>query len=112
MSVYLVGPWGWLLQAGYVALAGGITLLAFDLYRVSPAPQRSAAPLLLFVIGAVALVVTALVPMRFRDEDLRPSTWCMALRRKRRFCARRPRWGCRRGGCDTRQNGNDWLPRC
>lgn len=71
LSAYLVGPFGWLLQAGYVALAVGITLLAVDLNRVPPAPHRSAAPALLFAIGAVALVVTALAPMRFPNEDLR-----------------------------------------
>lgn len=71
MSVYLVGPWGWLLQAGYVALALGIAVLAVDLYRLPQAPRRSAAPLLLFAIGAVSLVVTALAPMRFPGEDLR-----------------------------------------
>lgn len=71
MSVYLIGPWGWLLQAGYIALAVGITLLAADLYRLPPANHRSAAPLLLFAIGATSLVVTALAPMRFPEEDLR-----------------------------------------
>ena len=71
MSVYLIGPWGWLLQAGYIALAVGITLLAANLYRVPPATHRSAAPLLLFAIGAASLAVTALAPMRFPEEDLR-----------------------------------------
>ena len=58
LSVYLVGPWGWLLQAGYAALAVGILVLAIGLYRVPPVASRSAAPLLLFAIAAPSLVVT------------------------------------------------------
>jgi len=71
MSVYLVGPWGALLQAGYAALAAGILALAVGLYRVPPAAARSVAPLLLFAIAAPSLVVTALAPMRFPGEALR-----------------------------------------
>lgn len=71
MSVYLVGPWSVLLQAGYMALAVGILALAAGLYRVPPASARSAAPLLLFAIAAPSLVVTALAPMRFPGEELR-----------------------------------------
>jgi hypothetical protein len=71
MSVYLVGPWGPVLQAGYAALAVGILALAFALYRVPRAPARSAAPLVLFAIAAPSLVVTALAPMRFPGEELR-----------------------------------------
>src|SRR5699024_9799923 len=71
MSVYLVGPWGWLLQAGYAALAAGILALAIALYFEPPPPSRSVAPLLLFAIAAPSLVITALAPMRFPGEDLR-----------------------------------------
>ena len=71
LSVYLVGPWGWLLQTGYVALAVGILTLAIALYKEPPAPARSGAPLLLFAIAAPSLVVTALAPMRFPDEEWR-----------------------------------------
>ena len=71
MSVYLVGPWGCLLQTGYAALAVGILALAVVLYREPPASSRSAAPMLLFAIAAPSLVVTALAPMRFPGEALR-----------------------------------------
>jgi hypothetical protein len=71
LSVYLVGPWGALLQAGYVTLAVGIVALAIALYGVPPPPRRSAAPLLLFSIGAASLVVTSFAPMRFPGEELR-----------------------------------------
>ncbi|MFC4728263.1 DUF998 domain-containing protein [Coralloluteibacterium thermophilus] len=71
MSVYLVGPWGWLLQSAYAALAAGMLALGVGLYRGLPVEARSAAPLLLFALGAPALVVTALAPMRFPHEDPR-----------------------------------------
>ncbi len=71
LSVYLVGPWGGLLRAGYTALAIGILALAITLYREPAAPSRSAAPLLLFAIAAPSLVITAFAPMRFPDEEWR-----------------------------------------
>lgn len=71
LSFYLVGPWGWILQAGYAALAIGILALAIALYGEPPAPSRSAAPLLLFAIAAPSLVVTAFAPMRFPGEEWR-----------------------------------------
>ncbi|WP_052107845.1 DUF998 domain-containing protein [Aerolutibacter daejeonensis] len=60
MSFYLLGPTGWGLQMAYVALAVAILTLAVGYYRHLPRNARSAAPGLLFAVGAVALVVTAL----------------------------------------------------
>lgn len=60
MSFYLLGPTGWGLQAAYVALAVALVALAVGYYRHLPRDARSAAPGLLFAVGAVALVVTAL----------------------------------------------------
>lgn len=71
LSVYLVGPWSGLLQAGYVTLGVGILSLAAALYRAPPPAARSAAPLLLFAIAAPSLAVTAFAPMRFPGEELR-----------------------------------------
>lgn len=60
MSFYLLGPAGWGLQAAYGALAVALLALAGGYYRGLPRPARSGAPLLLFCMGSVALVVTAL----------------------------------------------------
>ena len=50
MSLYLIGAWGPLLQAAYVALAVGMVALGWGL-RAAHAPQaRSAAALLLFAM--------------------------------------------------------------
>src|SRR5690606_29090709 len=59
MSRYLIGAWGPLLAAAYVALAVAMVCLAWGLYRAAPAPARSAAPLLVFALAAVSLSITA-----------------------------------------------------
>lgn len=60
LSFYLVGPWGPLLQASYVAMAVALAALGGGYYRVLPPGARSAAPCLLFVAAGVALAITAL----------------------------------------------------
>lgn len=60
LSFYLLGEYGAVVHAAYYALALGIVALAIGLYRGLGPRARSAAPLLLFVAGAIALVVTAL----------------------------------------------------
>ncbi|WP_242006776.1 DUF998 domain-containing protein [Aerolutibacter ruishenii] len=67
MSFYLLGPTGWGLQAGYMALAVALVALAVGYYRGLPRHARSAAPLSLFSVGAVALVVTALARSNLPD---------------------------------------------
>lgn len=67
MSFYLLGPSGWVLQAAYGALAVALLALAMGYYRGLAHQTRSAAPLLLFSIGAVALVVTALARSNLPD---------------------------------------------
>ena len=59
MSLYLIGEWGPLLQAAYVALGIGMAGLAIGMYRTLAPGARSAAPLLLFVLGGLSLAITA-----------------------------------------------------
>ena len=59
LSFYLVGPWGGVLQAAYVALALSMLALAWGVYRALPATARSAAPLLAFCLAGASLCVTA-----------------------------------------------------
>lgn len=69
MSLYLTGPGGRLLQAGYCAMAGALVLLATGL-RGELVPQaRSGAPVLLFSFGAAALCVTAFAYMDLDGAD-------------------------------------------
>jgi len=69
MSLYLVGPWGPLLQAAYVALAVAMVGLAWGLYRSAPAAARSAAPLLAFTLGGLSLSTTAYAWMDMPGTD-------------------------------------------
>lgn len=69
MSLYLIGPWGPLLQAAYVALAVAMVGLAWGLYRAAPASARSAAPLLAFALAAVSLSTTAYAWMDMPGVD-------------------------------------------
>lgn len=59
MSLYLIGAWGPLLQAAYVALSVAMIGLAWDLRRRAPPATRSAAPLLMFALGGICLSITA-----------------------------------------------------
>ena len=59
MSLFLIGDWGPLLQAAYVALGVGMVCLAFGIDRSLASAARSAAPVLLFVLGALSLSITA-----------------------------------------------------
>lgn len=60
LSLYLHGPHGLLLRAGYCALALAIALLGSMLYRGFAPAARSAAPLLLFVAAAAGLLGVAI----------------------------------------------------
>lgn len=60
LSQYLLGPWGLLLRTTYCVLAATIVVLALGLHAQLSARARSAAPLLLFCIGAVALAGVAI----------------------------------------------------
>lgn len=59
-SFYLIGPYGWMVRAGYFAMSLALILFAVGGYLALQQTARSAAPLLLFVVGAVALSVTAI----------------------------------------------------
>lgn len=63
MSRYLLQPYGGWLQLAYCALAVAIVGMAFAVRETLAPHARSAAPTLLFVTGATALVVTAFAPM-------------------------------------------------
>lgn len=67
MSFYLLGAAGWGLQAAYGGLAAAVAALGSGYYRALPPEARSAAPLLLFGMAAVALVVTALARSNLPD---------------------------------------------
>ena len=69
MSRYLVGDRGWLLQSAYVALGAAMVGLAFGLYRMLSPSARSAAPLLLSVLGAASLATTACAAMDLPGVD-------------------------------------------
>lgn len=71
LSFYVLGPWGGVVEASYFALAPGLVALGIGWYRALERDARSAAPLLLFVIAAIALVVTA---MEFTDIPGQPPT--------------------------------------
>jgi len=59
LSFYVLGPYGGAVEGSYFALAPGLAALGIGWYRALDRGARSAAPLLLFVIAAVALCVTA-----------------------------------------------------
>jgi hypothetical protein len=60
LSYYLTGAYGEAVIAAYVALAVALAALGAGFYSHLPPSARSAAPLLLFVVGALALAITAL----------------------------------------------------
>lgn len=59
LSFYVLGPYGRIVEASYFVLACGLVALGIGGYRALDRSARSAAPLLLFVLAAVALGVTA-----------------------------------------------------
>ncbi len=60
LSYYLVGPFGDIVIAAYIALGAALIAIGTLFYRELIPAARSGAPLLLFVVGGLALVVTAL----------------------------------------------------
>ena len=60
LSSYLRGEYGWGVKAAYFGLSAALVLLAIGYYQALSRTARSGAPALLFVLAAVALVVTAL----------------------------------------------------
>jgi len=71
LSFYVLGPYGRAVEASYFALACGLIALGVGWYRALDRGARSAAPPLLFVLGAIALVVTA---VEFTDVPDKPPT--------------------------------------
>lgn len=66
LSFYLLGPHGGVVQSAYVMLGMSMTLLAIGYYHALAPGARSGAPVLMFVFGSIALVVTA-----FAASDLK-----------------------------------------
>ena len=62
LSFYLLGPYNGWLHAAFYALAAAILLLAIGCYAGSLRQARTAATLVLFILGAVGVVATALAP--------------------------------------------------
>lgn len=60
LSYYLTGPYGDAVQAAYIALAVSLATIGISFYCALILSARSAAPLLLFVVGGAALAITAL----------------------------------------------------
>ncbi|MGH8397046.1 MAG: DUF998 domain-containing protein [Gammaproteobacteria bacterium] len=60
LSFYLLGPYNGWLHAGFYALAAAIVLLAVATYMASSPQARSVTALVLFVSGAIGVLVTAL----------------------------------------------------
>lgn len=71
LSFYVLGPYGGMVEASYFVLAPGLAALGLAWYRALAPDLRSAVPLLLFVIAAIALCVTA---AEFTDIPGRPPT--------------------------------------
>lgn len=67
MSLYLIGPWGPVLQSAYIGLGAGMWWLAVALYRSATPHARSTAPLLMFAIGGLSLAITAIAWMDLPD---------------------------------------------
>ena len=65
LSFYLVSPYGPLLQSAYGLLSLGLIGLGVVAWRSGAAQARSAAPLLLFVVAGLALIITALAETPF-----------------------------------------------
>jgi hypothetical protein len=60
LSFYLIGPHALWVRCAYFALAAALFALGVGYYRALSVKARSAAPLLLFFCGGIALTVTAL----------------------------------------------------
>jgi len=58
-SFYLIGPYGGMVRAGYVAMSLALITWAAGAYLALSKTARSSAPLLLFLIAGIALTVTA-----------------------------------------------------
>jgi len=68
LSFYLLGPYNGWLHAAFYTLAAAIVLLAVGCYAGSAAQARSAITLVLFILGAAGVVVTALSPTDTNDQ--------------------------------------------
>lgn len=59
MSIYVTGPYGAWVQASFYAPVPGIAALGIGWYRALDRRARSVFPMVLFVIGAIALCILA-----------------------------------------------------
>lgn len=72
LSFYLLGEWGDWLRVAYFVMAVALVLLAGGMYLSFAHHPRSAAPLLLFVLAALGLCITAVEDTRTWQH---PNTW-------------------------------------
>lgn len=71
LSFYVIGPCGGWVEAAYFVLSPGLIALGVGWYRALAHGARSAAPLLLFTVTAIALCITA---VEFTDIPGQPPT--------------------------------------
>ncbi|HEX7326516.1 MAG TPA: DUF998 domain-containing protein, partial [Rhodanobacteraceae bacterium] len=71
LSFYVIGPYGNAVETGFFVLAPGLVATGVGWYRALGRGARSAAPLLLFVVTAIALCVTA---VEYTDLPKHPAT--------------------------------------
>jgi len=69
LSFYLIGPGGWIVKLAYVALSVSLVGIGTGFHRSLGAASRDRVPMLLFVISAVALTVTAISDTALRHGD-------------------------------------------
>ncbi|MGH8111176.1 MAG: DUF998 domain-containing protein [Rhodanobacteraceae bacterium] len=71
LSFYVIGPYGRVVEGSFFVLAVGLAALGAGWYRALGHSARSVAPLLLFMLSALALCVTA---AEFTDVPGQPPT--------------------------------------
>lgn len=71
LSFYVLGPYGGMVEAVFFVLAPALVAIGAGWYLALDRKARSAAPLLLFVLAAIALCITAI---EFTDVPGRPRT--------------------------------------
>jgi len=69
LSFYLIGPGGWIVKIAYIALSASLAGIGTGFHRSLGAASRGRIPMLLFVISAIALAVTAISDTSTKPGD-------------------------------------------